>query len=49
MALATAQRQEQLVDEMAKRRFAVASAERFSWRSLSDAIVRPGRRSAGGK
>jgi 3-hydroxyisobutyrate dehydrogenase-like beta-hydroxyacid dehydrogenase len=49
MALATAHRQEQLVGEMAKRRLGFPSAARFSWRSLSDAIVRPRRRSASGK
>jgi 3-hydroxyisobutyrate dehydrogenase-like beta-hydroxyacid dehydrogenase len=49
MALATAQRQEQLVGEMAKRRFAFGSAERFSWRSLSDAVIRPRRRSGSRK
>jgi len=48
MALATAQRQEQLVGEMAKRRLALDSVERFSWRSLSDAVVRPRRRSGAG-
>ena len=45
MSLATAQRQEQLADEMAKRRLAFDSAARFSWRSLSDAVVRPRRQS----
>jgi 3-hydroxyisobutyrate dehydrogenase-like beta-hydroxyacid dehydrogenase len=49
MALATAQRQEQLAGEMAKRRLAFDSAERFSWRSLSDAVVRPRRRSGSGR
>jgi 3-hydroxyisobutyrate dehydrogenase-like beta-hydroxyacid dehydrogenase len=49
MALATAQRQEELVGEMAKRRLGFASAERFSWRSLGDAMVRPRRRSRPGK
>lgn len=44
MALATAQRQEQLVAEMAKRRLTSGSAERFSWRPLSDAVS-PRRRS----
>ena len=38
MVLATAQRQEQLVAEMAKRRLTSDSAERFSWRPLSDAV-----------
>jgi 3-hydroxyisobutyrate dehydrogenase-like beta-hydroxyacid dehydrogenase len=45
MALATAQRQQQLAGEMAKRNFGLDSAEQFSWRSLSDAVVRPRRRS----
>jgi 3-hydroxyisobutyrate dehydrogenase-like beta-hydroxyacid dehydrogenase len=45
MALATAQRQEQLVGQIAKRRLAFEFAGRFSWRSLSDAVVRPRRRS----
>ena len=45
MALATAQRQQQLASEMAKRNFALDSAEQFSWRSLSDALVRARRRS----
>ena len=49
MALATAQRQEQLAGEMAKRRLAFDSAERFAWRSLSDAVVRPRRRSGSAK
>jgi 3-hydroxyisobutyrate dehydrogenase-like beta-hydroxyacid dehydrogenase len=44
MALATARRQQQLADEMAKRDFALDSTGRFSWRSLSDALVRPRRR-----
>jgi 3-hydroxyisobutyrate dehydrogenase-like beta-hydroxyacid dehydrogenase len=44
MALATAQRQEQLVGKMAKRRIAFDPAGPFSWRALSDAVVRPGRR-----
>jgi len=44
MTLATARRQEHLVGQMAKRRLALDSKERFSWRSLSDALVRPGRR-----
>jgi len=49
MARATAQRQEQLVKEMARRRVVRGSAEGFSWRSLSDAMVRPRRRSRSGK
>jgi len=49
MALATAQRQEQLIGKMAKRRLAFDSAERFSWRFLSDAVVGPRRRSGAGK
>jgi len=44
MALATAQRQEQLVREMAKRKIVYDPAERFSWRSLSDALARRRRR-----
>jgi len=44
MALATSRRQKQLVGAMAKRRVAFNSAERFSWRSLSDAVVRQRRR-----
>jgi len=44
MALATAQCQERLVGEMAKRKLAFDSVESFSWRSLSDAVVRPRRR-----
>lgn len=49
MALATSRRQRQLVGEMAKRRVVFDSAERFSWRSLSDAVVYPRRRSGSGK
>jgi 3-hydroxyisobutyrate dehydrogenase-like beta-hydroxyacid dehydrogenase len=49
MALATAQRQEQLIAEMGKRRLALDSTARFSWRSLSDAVVPPRRRSGPGK
>ena len=45
MALATARRQQQLASVMAKRNFALDSAEQFSWRSLSDALARPRRRS----
>jgi len=44
MALATAQRQQLLASEMAKRNLALDSGEQFSWRSLSDALVRPRRR-----
>jgi len=44
MALATAERQQQLAGKMAKRKLALDSAEPFSWRSLSDALVRPRRR-----
>jgi len=44
MALAAARRQQQLAREMAKRNFALDPADRFSWRSLSDALVRPRRR-----
>jgi len=43
MASATAQRQEQLVCEMAKRRITFNSTLPFSWRSLSDAVARPRR------
>ena len=49
MALATARRQKHLVGEMAKRRVAFDSGERFSWRSLSDAVVRPQRSPRSGK
>ena len=49
MALAAAQRQEQVVRAMAKRRIAFDPAEPFSWRSLTDAVVRPPRRSGSGK
>jgi 3-hydroxyisobutyrate dehydrogenase-like beta-hydroxyacid dehydrogenase len=45
MALATARRQEHLVGQMSKRRLAFDSTEGFSWRSLSDAVARPRRRS----
>ena len=45
MALATARRQQQLASVMARRNFAFDSAEQFSWRSLSDALVRSRRRS----
>ena len=49
MALATAKRQEQLVSVMARRTLAFGSGERFSWRSLSDAVARPRRRFRSGK
>ena len=49
MALATAQRQEQLVCAMARRKIAFDSAERFSWRSLTDAIARPRHRLRSGE
>ena len=49
MSLAVAQRQQRLVDEMAKRRVGFDSARRFSWRSLSDALVDPRGRSGSGK
>ena len=45
MALATARRQEHLAGQVARRRLAFDSSEGFSWRSLSDAVVRPRRRS----
>jgi len=48
MALATAQRQEQLVGKMAKRRIAFESTGPFSWRALSDAVVRRRRRARSG-
>ncbi|HYA24690.1 MAG TPA: DUF1932 domain-containing protein [Terriglobales bacterium] len=44
MALAAAQRQEQLVCAMARRNIAFDPAKPFSWRSLTDAVVRPPRR-----
>jgi 3-hydroxyisobutyrate dehydrogenase-like beta-hydroxyacid dehydrogenase len=44
MALATARRQQQLATEMSKRKFAFDSAEQFSWRSLSDSLVKLRRR-----
>jgi len=44
MALATAQRQEQLVCAMAKRRIAFDPTAPFSWRALTDAVIRPRRR-----
>ena len=47
MALATAQRQKQLVVELAKRRLAFDSGGPFSWRSLSDAVARRPRRRSG--
>jgi len=39
MALAAAQRQEQLVCEMAQRHLGFATSKPFSWRSLADAVV----------
>jgi 3-hydroxyisobutyrate dehydrogenase-like beta-hydroxyacid dehydrogenase len=48
MALATARRQEHLVGQMGKRGLRFDS-NGFSWRSLSDAMVRPRRRSGSGK
>ena len=44
MTLAAAQRQEQLVCAMAKRKIAFDPAKPFSWRSLTDTVVRPRRR-----
>ena len=44
MAMATARRQEHLAGQMAKRRLARDSNERFSWRCLSDAVLGPRRR-----
>jgi hypothetical protein len=49
MALATAQRHEQLVGAMAKRKLVLHSDQRFSWRCLSDALVQPRSRSRSGK
>jgi len=49
MAMATALRQDQLAGEIAKRRLAFDDARHFSWRSLSDAMVRPRRLSGPGK
>jgi 3-hydroxyisobutyrate dehydrogenase-like beta-hydroxyacid dehydrogenase len=49
MALATSRRQKQLVSEMAKRRVPFDSHQRFSWRSLSDAVMRPRHRSGSSK
>jgi 3-hydroxyisobutyrate dehydrogenase-like beta-hydroxyacid dehydrogenase len=49
MALATAERQEELVCEMARRKIAFDPGRPFSWRALSDAVVRPARRSGSGK
>jgi 3-hydroxyisobutyrate dehydrogenase-like beta-hydroxyacid dehydrogenase len=49
MALATAQRQEELVGEMAKRKLAFDSDVPFSWSSLSDAVARPRRWSKSGR
>jgi 3-hydroxyisobutyrate dehydrogenase-like beta-hydroxyacid dehydrogenase len=39
MALAAAQRQEQLVDEIAGSEFPVRRADQFSWRQLADALM----------
>ena len=39
MALATAQRQDWLVNEMAKRKIAYRSDEPFSWRALFDQLA----------
>lgn len=44
MALAAAQRQQQLARDAAKRNFSLDSPEPFSWRSLSEALAGPGRR-----
>jgi 3-hydroxyisobutyrate dehydrogenase-like beta-hydroxyacid dehydrogenase len=44
MALAVAQRQQQLARDAAKRNFSLDSPEPFSWRSLSEALAGPGRR-----
>jgi 3-hydroxyisobutyrate dehydrogenase-like beta-hydroxyacid dehydrogenase len=40
MTLATADRQEKLVQEMAERNFSFESSSQFSWRSLADTIAR---------
>jgi len=45
MAMATAQRQERLVCEMAERNLGFEASEPFSWRSLADAVVSVRRRS----
>ena len=39
MTLAAAQRQQNLVREMARQRLTYKSGERFSWRSFSDALA----------
>jgi 3-hydroxyisobutyrate dehydrogenase-like beta-hydroxyacid dehydrogenase len=44
MALAAAQRQQRLARDAAKRNFSVDSPEPFSWRSLSEALAGPRRR-----
>jgi len=44
MAMATAERQERLVSEMAERNLCFEASEPFSWRSLADAIARGGQR-----
>jgi len=44
MALATAERQERLIREMAQRDLFFDAGEPFSWRALADALVRNGRR-----
>ena len=49
MALARAERQEQLVGKMARRRLAFRSGEQFCWRSVSDAVACTRRRSGSGK
>ncbi len=46
MALATARRQQELVGNIDKQKLAFDSDAPFSWRSLSDAVRRPRRRSA---
>ncbi len=49
MALATAQRQEELVCGVANRALSFDSAQPFSWRSVSDAVSHPVRRSPSSK
>ena len=44
MAMATADRQERLVCEMAERKVCFETSQPFSWRSLADAIARDGQR-----
>jgi 3-hydroxyisobutyrate dehydrogenase-like beta-hydroxyacid dehydrogenase len=44
MAMATADRQERLVCEMAERKVCFEASQPFSWRSLADAIARDGPR-----